>query len=33
MAIKADLGKLVLRQPLDEIVRDQQANGVQIVAV
>ena len=33
MAIKADLGKLVLRQPLDQIVRDQQANGVQIVPV
>jgi PIN domain nuclease of toxin-antitoxin system len=33
MAIKADLGKLVLRQPLDQIVRDQQANGVQIIPV
>lgn len=33
MAITADLGKLVLRQPLDKIVRDQQANGVQILPI
>src|SRR4051812_41294179 len=33
MAIKADLGKLTLRQPLDQIVRDQLANGVRIVPV
>jgi PIN domain nuclease of toxin-antitoxin system len=33
MAIKADLGKLVLRQPLDRIVQDQLANGVQVLPV
>lgn len=33
MAIKADLGKLALRQPLDQIVRDQLANGVQVLSV
>ena len=33
MAIKADLGKLVLRQPLDRIVQDQLANGVQVMPV
>ena len=33
MAIKAQLGKMILRLSLDEIVAEQQANGVRILEV
>jgi PIN domain nuclease of toxin-antitoxin system len=33
MVIKAQLGKLTLRIPLAEIVRQQQANGLQVLPV
>ena len=33
MVIKLQVGKLTLRAPLSQIVADQQANGVQVLAV